>query len=640
MSRPRRSAAALSALTLVVLAPALAAADIAGRWRFAPSFFDGPQIVTITRSGATYAFAATIAGVPDPVTFTGSVGDDGIARFTAFEQLPTPHCPPNLPTLVELRVHRDRVLYGGTVRCTLPTNPDDIVDVAYATRCSCFDGNTSSGDGCDAACQIEPCWTCTGNPSLCMPSADGAACDDRSDCTSGTTCSAGVCGGGAAVPACVDLTGRWNATLTLEDSEPAFATWDVTQIDGIVSMRTVPAAAVPAWVGTLDVVTRDLFLRGGVYDPVCRVSGVLEAPLDAVAASNGLSFTGTGIFVGGSPTRCMGVGFSVTASKCGGGTVDPGETCDDGNRTPGDGCDADCAVEPCFACTGAPSTCTPLSSGSACDDGDTCTTDDVCTAGACVGSALPVGAACDDGDPCTLTDLCTASGCVGGTPSVGAACDDGNACTSDDACTPTGCAGAAVDCGGCQTCNPLAGCIAAPRNDCAASLVPTKSLLSIRRGTTAAKNALTWKWNAGDEVLASELGTPTTTSDVAFCVFDESDFLPSLLFRAIAPAGETCGTKPCWKSGASSIGYKDGKATGDGLRSIQVKAGAAGRSKATLKGKGAGLASRLFGLPDPPLDLPLRAQLQIEGGACLESSHDAAGVRRNDAARFDGRGTP
>jgi len=31
----------------------------------------------------------------------------------------------------------------------------------------CDDGNTTNGDGCDATCQIEPCWACGGEPSVC-----------------------------------------------------------------------------------------------------------------------------------------------------------------------------------------------------------------------------------------------------------------------------------------------------------------------------------------------------------------------------------------------------------------------------------------------------------------------------------------
>jgi cysteine-rich repeat protein len=78
----------------------------------------------------------------------------------------------------------------------------------------CDDGNTASGDGCSATCQIEPCYTCTGQPSVCTlmtctpldqchvagtcdpasgacsnpPAPDGTSCDDRIFCNGTDTC--------------------------------------------------------------------------------------------------------------------------------------------------------------------------------------------------------------------------------------------------------------------------------------------------------------------------------------------------------------------------------------------------------------------------------------------------------------------
>ena len=86
----------------------------------------------------------------------------------------------------------------------------------------CDDGNNSGGDGCAATCKIEPCFTCTGVPSVCTPVAAGtnctddgnvctddtcngsgvcqhinntAPCDDGNACTTGDRCSSGVCAG-------------------------------------------------------------------------------------------------------------------------------------------------------------------------------------------------------------------------------------------------------------------------------------------------------------------------------------------------------------------------------------------------------------------------------------------------------------
>ena len=60
----------------------------------------------------------------------------------------------------------------------------------------CDDGNTSSGDGCSAQCQVESCFTCAGQPSACSPDPAGTACDDGNACTVGETCNgSGMCGG-------------------------------------------------------------------------------------------------------------------------------------------------------------------------------------------------------------------------------------------------------------------------------------------------------------------------------------------------------------------------------------------------------------------------------------------------------------
>jgi cysteine-rich repeat protein len=61
----------------------------------------------------------------------------------------------------------------------------------------CDDGNTRSGDGCSASCQIEAGYTCTGSPSLCTSVCGdgkvgpGESCDDG-NATSGDGCS-GAC---------------------------------------------------------------------------------------------------------------------------------------------------------------------------------------------------------------------------------------------------------------------------------------------------------------------------------------------------------------------------------------------------------------------------------------------------------------
>ena len=78
------------------------------------------------------------------------------------------------------------------------------------------------------------------------------------------------------------------------------------------------------------------------------------------------------------------IGFDVIAQRfsagCGNGTLESGEGCDDGNNAGGDGCDATCRAETCFACTGAPSTCAPIT---------TCTAGDGCCAPGCTSATDP-----------------------------------------------------------------------------------------------------------------------------------------------------------------------------------------------------------------------------------------------------------
>jgi len=57
----------------------------------------------------------------------------------------------------------------------------------------CDDGNIDNGDGCDSNCQVEPCFTCSGAPSVCTPAPSGTPCDDNDVCTSTACDGSGVC---------------------------------------------------------------------------------------------------------------------------------------------------------------------------------------------------------------------------------------------------------------------------------------------------------------------------------------------------------------------------------------------------------------------------------------------------------------
>ena len=57
---------------------------------------------------------------------------------------------------------------------------------------SCDDQNSAGGDGCNSACRVEECYSCSGEPSACSPEPDGVDCNDGDPCTS-ATCSSGQC---------------------------------------------------------------------------------------------------------------------------------------------------------------------------------------------------------------------------------------------------------------------------------------------------------------------------------------------------------------------------------------------------------------------------------------------------------------
>lgn len=196
------------------------AQDLNGRWR------SGNTIFEIIDTGGSVSF--TLSGL----TFTGTVSD-GLLTATAS----TPNCPPVamfaarvIHTVVSSQLVPDRL--NGASRCG-PT----IIDRFLIQRCDCFDGNSVDGDGCDARCQLEPCFTCVGDPSSCTPRPEDAACDDGRACTASTTCTAGVCGGGTTVPNCTDVTGRWLEQIRSTFLGPIEFKTDVIQTNDIVEVR-------------------------------------------------------------------------------------------------------------------------------------------------------------------------------------------------------------------------------------------------------------------------------------------------------------------------------------------------------------------------------------------------------------------
>ncbi len=149
---------------------------------------------------------------------------------------------------------------------------------------------------------------------------------------------------------------------------------------------------------------------------------------------------------------------------------------------------------------------------------------------------------------------------------------------------------------------PLSGCSTA-----------AKGMLLVK--AKAGKESLTWKWLKGQQTIdAADLGVPTGSTSYKLCVFTS----PQMELNVAGGSG--------WKATGSGFTYSDPTTAQDGVKKILVKAGAAGKSKALVKGKGSGLLP----LPTLPATPPVTVQLQNSAGKCWETAFSSGNVLKND----------
>ncbi|MEO8604519.1 MAG: hypothetical protein ABI629_18250 [bacterium] len=271
--------------------------------------------------------------------------------------------------------------------------------------------------------------------------------------------------------------------------------------------------------------------------------------------------------------------------------------------------------------------------GSVCaDDANPCTRDACDGDGACVHTADHAGVVCRAAaGACDIAERCdgVSSDCpADATRPDGETCSDGNACTHADACAGGVCVGGpATHCGLCQTCLASGGCIAAPRSGCKLPTASGKSSLTIKDTADNSGDALKWRWLGGAETTVGDLANPLDDDDYALCLYAGAN--EALVFRTRAPAGETCGAKPCWTA-VKNVAFKyfNGGLDPEGTQKALLQSGRAGSARMLLSGRGAKLSERPLGLPPLPLALPLRVQLQSENGTCFEARYAAPGINR------------
>ena len=377
--------------------------------------------------------------------------------------------------------------------------------------------------------------------------------------------------------AAVDLDGLWRVGVFITQSSLAFT--DVCSLTIVQSGTTLSISgsceglANPVAVtGTIDPSTGTFTGSGS--------SGICAAiTIDATGVADSRSFAGR--------FSCpqLEVAGGVNGSRCGNGQIDPGETCDDGNLVDDDCCSANCRLS---------------ADGAGCtDDGNPCTGDRCNGTGQC--EHVNLTGRCSDGDSCTAGDTCVDGQCVGALLPDDTPCDDGNACTTGEKCSGGTCAAPPVVCPTCLSCDPTLGCVPTIDNGCKQSRA--NSILLKSAGTPA----VFWTWAQGDATEVRDLGDPTTTTDYDLCIYDghvDQNGSPGLLLSARAPAGND------WYRKATGFGYKSQDLTPDGLKTIRLKAGAAGRSKVLVTGRGPNL-----NLPAPQsIAMPVTVQLKSQDG--------------------------
>ncbi len=233
----------------------------------------------------------------------------------------------------------------------------------------------------------------------------------------------------------------------------------------------------------------------------------------------------------------------------------------------------------------------------------------------CGNGILEGAEGCDDdnhvgGDGCSAAcELEECHTCLGEpsvcTPETGTSCDDGQACTVGDIC----------DAGACLS-------DATPMTGCLTGSVAGKGLLLLKDKDSDKSDKLVWKWIKGAATAVGDFGTPTVATDYLLCVYDKTGGEDTVLISMDIPSGAD------WDGKATGFKYNDKTASSDGVKNAILKAGAEGKAKIIVKGKGVSLP-----MPDlSALDLPLTVQLS-NGTTCWESVYDG-NVSKNEPDFF------
>jgi hypothetical protein len=158
------------------------------------------------------------------------------------------------------------------------------------------------------------------------------------------------------------------------------------------------------------------------------------------------------------------------------------------------------------------------------------------------------------------------------------------------------------------------------------------------------KQKLIAKLIGGPALAQTDLGNPLapiydgTGTVVALCVYDDGGDLAGELY--VPRAGDLCGANVCWSpignppndpgGAGSGYKYKDANRGSSGVKSINYRGGAAGKSKAIVKASGAGLPPGMSAALEGSTQATV--QLRAVDGQCL--SVTLSDVKSNGAGVF------
>jgi hypothetical protein len=173
---------------------------------------------------------------------------------------------------------------------------------------------------------------------------------------------------------------------------------------------------------------------------------------------------------------------------------------------------------------------------------------------------------------------------------------------------------------------PGVGCDATPRTGCRAA--SSARLRLVREPVNGSLDRLLWRWvGAG----GTSFGDPTTFTDYALCLYDETGDTPALRMTSTIAAGGSCGSRPCWSGSVTSFRYNDPDP--NGIERLILRQGTTARATIMLRGRGAAL-----GLPALPLAQDQRVTVQLVNGdgGCWDARYPAPATR-NDGVLFTDR---